>query len=440
MESSPATAPGGSGAGGVRPSIFVSYAHEDRDRVAPLARALEDRGWSVWWDRDIPVGKTFDEVVEEQIDAAAAVIAVWSDAGVESRWVRTEAAEGYSRGVLVPVLLDDVRIPLAFRRIQAADLRDWTEGIEHDGFEDLVDALEPLLAVADEGAAPGPAPPAVPERPSPSVGEVSSDVEPALDSRTTAPRLAREPAGPGERAGAAGTSVAVGEDHPTAVADPIEPMPVVPRAVVGRTEPARADEGSSAGRRRRVSRIAAVALVGALAVAAGFLLVGRGPPTAVYDAGDGSSGLELMTGGDVDSEPVTVGVAGEPARSSGGGRALSSPDGNTVTDHYLQFDVADDLIFEASPPVAVTIEVEYLDEGTSELGLEYDARLARAGVRVPFLEHDEVVTRTDSGEFRTATFDVEHAFLGNGTNGGDFRFFDVADDVIVVRRVVVVLR
>ena len=138
--------------------IFVAYASVDRDRIIPLAGKLADQGWSVWWDRKIPPGKTFDETIEEALDQAKAVVAVWTDAGVTSRWVRTEAAEGAARGVLVPVLMDDVRLPLAFRRIQVADLTDWVPGQDHAGFTELINALDALIR-AEPTAAPLPAEP-----------------------------------------------------------------------------------------------------------------------------------------------------------------------------------------------------------------------------------------------------------------------------------------
>ena len=77
------------------------------------------------------------------------MLCVWTEQGVASRWVRTEAAEGAARDILVPVLMEDVRIPLAFRRIQAADLTDWEEGQEHEGFNELLAALEDVISRAE---------------------------------------------------------------------------------------------------------------------------------------------------------------------------------------------------------------------------------------------------------------------------------------------------
>ena len=112
--------------------IFVSYASADRDRARAVAQALTEQGWSVWWDRTIPPGKQFDEVIEEALDSARCVVVLWSKASVASQWVKTEAAEAMRRKILVPVLIEDVKIPLEFRRLQAADLSTWTGGTTHE--------------------------------------------------------------------------------------------------------------------------------------------------------------------------------------------------------------------------------------------------------------------------------------------------------------------
>jgi len=125
--------------------IFISYKSSDKARVKVLVEALERQGWSVWWDREIPPGKAFDQVIEEALNAAKCVIVVWSKGSIASDWVKTEASEGARRGVLVPVLIDDVKIPLEFRRIQAAWLVDWQGTLSHPGFGQLTEAVAAIL-------------------------------------------------------------------------------------------------------------------------------------------------------------------------------------------------------------------------------------------------------------------------------------------------------
>ena len=125
--------------------IFISYAREDKPGVEPLAKALEDQGWSVWWDRKIPPGKTFAQVIEEAISTAKCVIVIWSNESVKSDWVQNEAAEGARRKILVPALFDNVQIPFEFRRIQAADLIDWKAETDHPGFTILLGAISEIV-------------------------------------------------------------------------------------------------------------------------------------------------------------------------------------------------------------------------------------------------------------------------------------------------------
>ena len=121
--------------------VFISYASEDRERARKLASALEERGWSVWWDRKILAGQTFDQVIEHQLETAKCVVVLWSKESISSEWVKNEAAVAAERGVLVPALIDNVKIPLEFRRKQTADLVSWDGTPSHDGFQALCDGV-----------------------------------------------------------------------------------------------------------------------------------------------------------------------------------------------------------------------------------------------------------------------------------------------------------
>jgi TolB-like protein len=123
--------------------IFISYSSKDLERVKPLVAALEAKGWSVWWDRELVAGPSFDEEIEKALDGASCVVVVWSKNSIESRWVRTEANEGIDRDVLIPLLIDDVKPPLAFRIAQTAGLIGWPE--QTGEFQAVVDGITRLL-------------------------------------------------------------------------------------------------------------------------------------------------------------------------------------------------------------------------------------------------------------------------------------------------------
>lgn len=128
--------------------IFVSYSRVDAALVQQLTVALEENGWSVWWDRSIPPGSSFDEVIEAELNAARCVIVLWSRTSISSSWVKEEAEEGLQRGVLTPVMIDDTRPPLGFRRVQALNLNNWDGDRAHHGYQQLLSAVRTLLGDA----------------------------------------------------------------------------------------------------------------------------------------------------------------------------------------------------------------------------------------------------------------------------------------------------
>ena len=130
--------------------IFISYARGDRERIATLSAALEQQGWSVWWDRHIDGGSAFAQAIEAELHASRAVVVAWSKAALQSDWVKDEAAAARDQGKLVPVSLDGSVPPLGFRQYHVIDLSGWNGGPSVPALSDLQRSLGVKLG----GAAP----------------------------------------------------------------------------------------------------------------------------------------------------------------------------------------------------------------------------------------------------------------------------------------------
>ncbi|MBS0386603.1 MAG: toll/interleukin-1 receptor domain-containing protein [Proteobacteria bacterium] len=129
--------------------IFISYASEDRDRVRPLAEALQKRGFNIWWDRSLAAGQDYAQIIERELRSARAVIVVWTRGSAASAFVRDEAGRARDEGRLVPVMLDRVEIPLGFGAFQAEDFTNWNGGATAPQMQLLEEALRAKLEGRD---------------------------------------------------------------------------------------------------------------------------------------------------------------------------------------------------------------------------------------------------------------------------------------------------
>jgi hypothetical protein len=125
--------------------LFISYAREDKARVAVLVNLLEKQGWSIFWDPEIPPGARWRGHLTRALEEARCVVVVWSEHSIASDWVIEEADDAKDREILVPVLLDAVRPPPGFRVIQAADLSGWRNGISSPAMSSFLAAIAMVL-------------------------------------------------------------------------------------------------------------------------------------------------------------------------------------------------------------------------------------------------------------------------------------------------------
>jgi TIR domain len=134
--------------------VFISYAQQDRDLVAKLARRLADAGLSVSDPLiSLSPGDNILASISDTIEHADVFVILISPKSADSNWVQAEAAMAVGRvlsgrgGRIVPVLLGDVQIPFILRDFQGVRLRDESD------FDKVVEAARSTRSESPSGHA-----------------------------------------------------------------------------------------------------------------------------------------------------------------------------------------------------------------------------------------------------------------------------------------------
>src|SRR5262245_843341 len=120
--------------------VFISYSKAYRELALSMSALLESHGWSTWWDASLEPADKFRDKIMRELEAARAVISIWTHNSVTSDWVRGEAGRARQRDKLIPLRAKGLGysdIPLPFGEMHTEDL-----GNE----EAVVRAVKALLA------------------------------------------------------------------------------------------------------------------------------------------------------------------------------------------------------------------------------------------------------------------------------------------------------
>jgi len=118
--------------------IFLCYSRANEATAVLLKECFRAEGWTVFIDRNTPVGSRWHKQIERELEDARAVVVLWSAQSRESDYVLEEAEYGKRKNILFPALIESIGLPYGFSRIQTANLTDWEDGADHAGLTDLL--------------------------------------------------------------------------------------------------------------------------------------------------------------------------------------------------------------------------------------------------------------------------------------------------------------
>jgi hypothetical protein len=120
-------------------TVFISYAHADRERVQPIARAFEKWEWNVSSDlKDENISDAWRDTYRPLVGTAYTLLVAWSETSVKSTAVKEEvkwALERHNRLKFFPVKIDAVQAPDDMWIAGGVDLSEWNGDPDDPLFE-----------------------------------------------------------------------------------------------------------------------------------------------------------------------------------------------------------------------------------------------------------------------------------------------------------------
>ena len=126
--------------------VFVSYNREDLKIAQLIVDGLSAEGFNVWMDQNLQAGENYDEITEDRLHKARAVVVLWSSRSVKSRWVRAEATIGARKNTLVPLMIEECDRPVMFELIQTTDLSKWQGDRNDPAWLAFIEVIKKRLA------------------------------------------------------------------------------------------------------------------------------------------------------------------------------------------------------------------------------------------------------------------------------------------------------
>ncbi len=118
--------------------VFICHASEDKPAARALALEMKKLGAEVWFDEwEIKVGESIVQKINDALGTVSHLVVLLSHTSVDKPWVRREMSSALMQQLsqkhitVLPLRLDDCRIPPILADIKYADCRNGMESALH---------------------------------------------------------------------------------------------------------------------------------------------------------------------------------------------------------------------------------------------------------------------------------------------------------------------
>jgi hypothetical protein len=129
--------------------VYIAYSHHDRIEATAMVIALRQWGYKAWSDDKILPGADWTSVTKRSVRQAKCVLALLSTSFIDSKYLEIYCQDAASRGILVPVLIQDHldldSISFIPRGTQFRDVREWRLTRDADKLTSLISVVSKLV-------------------------------------------------------------------------------------------------------------------------------------------------------------------------------------------------------------------------------------------------------------------------------------------------------
>lgn len=129
---------------GSEPYIFISYCHQDRERVYPYLEMMARDGYRIWYDEGITPGDEWTENIAKHLETSSVFIAFITESSLNSHNCRREINFAVQRNKnFVSLFLDDVRLSAGMEMLLSS-----VQGIYRSKYAIADDFVQKLYSTA----------------------------------------------------------------------------------------------------------------------------------------------------------------------------------------------------------------------------------------------------------------------------------------------------